>query len=247
MALISCPDCKASISDKAPYCIKCGCPIAAANTGTKPETANYTPGGISAFYYTFDLLPPSSGQTNLTCSVLRFYRDGTVVEANWGGPYPRCTIRLETDLILRESFWKYVGESEPAGNSRNPEDWCNSFWDANRYQRIDKGTYARSGNSIRMLRHDVTGMEYGLNAELGGGMLNVDYGEGRQVRYQHVNPQFAVEEARKYVKIYSTQGDIERKKLAMGFTAADQGQKFVAMYDRDLKEWRGKLDCLLEE
>lgn len=54
MALITCPECGKTISDKAPACIGCGCPIAAINTTpaqAEPKAAPTAPSDTAASHY----------------------------------------------------------------------------------------------------------------------------------------------------------------------------------------------------
>ena len=43
MALINCPECKRQISDKAPACPQCGCPIGGPAPGQAPRTQQVAP------------------------------------------------------------------------------------------------------------------------------------------------------------------------------------------------------------
>lgn len=47
MALINCPDCGTSVSDKAPTCVKCGCPIASASDVAAIKTTLTTTQGTA--------------------------------------------------------------------------------------------------------------------------------------------------------------------------------------------------------
>ncbi len=40
MALIKCPDCGNEVSDKAPSCVKCGCPLATQNNEVSVNESN---------------------------------------------------------------------------------------------------------------------------------------------------------------------------------------------------------------
>ncbi len=67
MALIKCPECGKEISDKAPACINCGCPVSAMKTeSAKPAEAEKTNFGFTDFNQTFGQFFNSSSTSSTT-------------------------------------------------------------------------------------------------------------------------------------------------------------------------------------
>lgn len=48
MSLVSCPECNSEVSDKAPHCVKCGCPISAPSDKSSVVAQEQPPEGATA-------------------------------------------------------------------------------------------------------------------------------------------------------------------------------------------------------